>query len=257
MLSIFKRKKSKIKVAPKIKENFTNIELVAEYFQKETGVTFEKQMSILNNKVILFCKQNKIISYDKLLVLLKQDKELKQEFINLLTTNETYFYREFRQIEELVKIIKKENKKVTILCAPSATGEEAYTIAIALLEAGIKTDVFSIMGIDINKEALKKAQNAIYGERNVKYVPTKALNIYFTHTNDKYILKENIKKQVSFRLINIFDKEFLELGKFDFVFSRNMLIYFNKETKFKAKERLESMRRDDRYNVFFGHADLF
>jgi len=257
MLSIFKRKKPITDVAQKIMEDFTDIELVANYFREETGITFEKQMSILNNKTMLFCRQNSITSYKELLKLVQEQPIVKQKLINLLTTNETYFYREFKQIEQLVSLIKKENKKTTILCAPSATGEEAYTIVIALFEAGIKAETFHIVGIDINKEALKKAQDAIYSARNVEYIFTKALNKYFLHKNDKYILKDEVKKQVSFKLSNIFDREFLELGKFDFVFSRNMLIYFDKKTKQRAKKILKSMRKDDTYNVFFGHADLY
>jgi chemotaxis protein methyltransferase CheR len=58
-------------------------------------------------------------------------------------------------------------------------------------------------------------------------------------------------------VINIFDSAFESLGKFDFVFSRNMLIYFDKETKQRAKNILQSMRKNEKYEVFFGHADLF
>ncbi len=257
MLHLFKRNKTEIITTKKEIEDFSNVEIVADYFKRETGVTFEKQISSLNNKMKLFCKHNEIISYKELLSQLQKDKDLKQDLINLLTTNETYFYREFKQIEELVGIIKSKREKVTILCAPSATGEEPYSIAIALLEAGVAAESFSIMGIDINKEALHKAEEAVYGERNIKYLPKEAVDKYFSEETNKYILKEEIKKQVSFKLVNIFDKEFLQLGKFDFVFSRNMLIYFDKETKQKAKVILESMRKDDKYNIFFGHADLF
>jgi len=257
MLRFFKRDKTEIITTKKEAKDFSNVEIVAEYFKKETGITFEKQISILNNKMKLFCKHNEIISYKELLNKLQKDKDLKQDLINLLTTNETYFYREFKQIEELVGIIKSKREKVTILCAPSATGEEPYSIAIALLEAGVVAESFSIMGIDINKEAIKKAKEAVYGERNVQYLPHEVLTKYFSKEDSKYILKKEVKEQVSFKLLNIFDKEFLQLGKFDFVFSRNMLIYFDKETKQKAKVILESMRKDDKYNIFFGHADLF
>ena len=66
-----------------------------------------------------------------------------------------------------------------------------------------------------------------------------------------------IKSLVSFKVVNLFDVSFNNLGKFDFVFSRNMLIYFDKATKLKAKSILENIRKTDEHKVFFGHADLF
>jgi len=258
MLCFFKKRSEPIQTEQKqVNSDFTDISLVASYFKNETGITFDKQVGILQNKVTIFCKQRDIYSFEKLVTLLQKDKNLKQELIDYLTTNETYFYREFKQIKTLVKLVKEEQDNMQILCAPSATGEEPYSIAIALLEAGISATKFHVTGIDINKEAIVKAQNAVYGERNIKYLPTEAVDKYFIKEANKYILTEDIKRQVSFQLINIFDKKFLELGKFDFVFSRNMLIYFDKETKQKAKAILESMRKDNKYDVFFGHADLF
>jgi len=113
------------------------------------------------------------------------------------------------------------------------------------------------MGIDINEEALQRAKLAIYKERNIRNLSNEILNKYFMKESDKYILKEDIKSLIKFRCINIFEQSFEELGKFDFIFSRNMLIYFDKETKLKAKNILESLRKDKNQEIFFGHADLF
>ncbi len=239
------------------KEDFNNVEPISKYFYNETGITFDKQISILKNKLISFCKQRKIYSFYMLLQNIKTTLSLKQELIDYLTTNETYFYREFAQIEELIGLVKDENKAIKILCAPVATGEESYSIAIALLEAGVKADRLKIVGIDINQEALNTAQVAIYAERSVRNLSSNLINKYFTVANNQYILKEDIRSLVSYKLANIFDDSFKELGKFDFVFSRNMLIYFDKETKQRAKAILESMRKDSTHDVFFGHADLF
>jgi chemotaxis protein methyltransferase CheR len=230
---------------------------IAEYFKSETGVTFDKQISILQNKVTTFCKQRNINSFGQLLKLIKHDMELKQALIDALTTNETFFYREFKQIQELVGLVKDAGKEVTILCAPSATGEEPYGIAIALLEAGVPSKNFHIMGIDINHDATNKAKNAIYKARNVRNLTPEIISRYFTQNDSLYTLKESVKSQVTFKVINLFDASFLTIGKFDFIFSRNMLIYFDKETKLRAKEILESMRKNPNQEIFFGHADLF
>lgn len=255
----FFKKKNPIIEEIKIKEpqDYTHIELIANYFKNETGVTFDNQVSILQNKVTTFCKLREISSFKKLLATIEYDKTIKQELTDYLTTNETFFYREFKQIEDLVALVKKAHGHVDILCAPSATGEEPYSIAIALLEAKIASNRFSIVGIDINSDALKKAEQAIYRERNVRNLTPEIISKYFTKNDSLYTLNASIKSLVTFKLTNLFEPSFKYLGKFDFIFSRNMLIYFDKETKIKAKEILESMRKDDTQTIFFGHADLF
>ena len=259
MLNFFKKKdkESKDEIFVEPKEDYSNIEDIVDYFKKETGVSFEKQITILNNKVVTFCRLRQIYSFTKLLDIVKTDKKTKQELIDYLTTNETFFYREVQQIKDLVHLVQNSHKDVEILCAPSSTGEEPYSIVIALLEAGVLANKFKVTGIDINSDALKRASIAQYKERNIRNLSKDVVNKYFTKNEDIYVLRKEITSLVSFKQINIFDDNFKSLGKFDFIFSRNMLIYFDKETKLKAKEILESMRKDKKHGVFFGHADLF
>ena len=238
-------------------EDYNDIKPLSDYFHNETGITFDSQISILKSKVTSFCKQRGIYSFSKLLGEIKTNTHLKQELIDYLTTNETYFYREFKQIEELVNLVKESHGSVDILCAPSATGEEVYSIAIALLEAGVSSSSFHILGIDINSDAISKAQNAVYGERNIRNLTAEIISKYFEMYDSKYVVKQSLKSLVSFQVTNIFDSSFKNIGKFNFIFSRNMLIYFDKETKLKAKGILESLRKSDQHDIFFGHADLF
>jgi len=240
MFSFFKKKKSLIEeelvVHP---EDYIDVTPIADYFHNETGITFESQMSILKSKVTSFCKQREIYSFSSLLQNIQSNAALKQELIDYLTTNETYFYREFKQIQELITLVKKSQGSIKILCAPSATGEEVYSIAIALLEAGVSSSSFHILGVDINSDAINKARNAVYGERNVRNLTPQIISKYFDINDKKYTLKQSVKSLVSFQVTNIFDSSFKNIGKFDFIFCRNMLIYFDKETKLKAKGILE------------------
>ncbi|NOQ32319.1 MAG: protein-glutamate O-methyltransferase CheR [Helicobacteraceae bacterium] len=257
MFSFFKSKKNVEEKTVELNrvEEFDDIKLIADYFHKETGITFDSQMSILKNKVVAFCKNREIFSFKDLLIQIESNKDVKQAIIDHLTTNETFFYRELTQIKELVKLVKNSSGTVSILCAPSATGEEPYSIAIALIEEGCIS--FNITGIDINSEAIAKAKMATYGERNVRNLSEDIKKRYFMLQEQKYVLKESVKSHVTFKIANLFESSFTSLGKFDFIFSRNMLIYFDKETKLEAKRILENMRKTQEYNVFFGHADLF
>lgn len=227
------------------------------FFKSETGITFEQHQSIIIRKLASFCRQRNISSFRECLCQLDDDATLKQEMINYLTTNESYFYREFAQIRKLVSLAASRPQPFSILCAPCATGEEPYSIAMAMLESGIPENGFHITGIDINTDALEKAREATYSARSIRDVPPEIVQKYFACEKDRYVLNRSVCNRVTLKQINIFDHTFPSLGKFDFVFSRNMLIYFDKETKLKAQSILESMRKDDSIPVFFGHADLF
>jgi chemotaxis protein methyltransferase CheR len=236
---------------------YGNVRMLAEYFQAITGVSFEAQHSVLRSKLVTFCKQHAICSFETCLARTKEEPLLRQKLIDHLTTNETYFFREARQIEELVARVKEQGSKVRILCAPCATGEEPYSIAIALLEAGVAASEFHIVGIDINTEAIAKAAHALYGEGKLKNVSSELKARYFTPEALKQALSLEVMACVTLQRANVFDSDFKNLGRFDYIFSRNMLIYFDKPTKEKAKKILESMRKDSATPVFFGHADLF
>ena len=259
MFSFFKKKQQvQVEEVQNRVHDYEDVTELMHYFEQETGITFEQQKNILKSKLTLFCKTNKIDSFTGLLNSVKSDGELKQELINLLTTNETYFYREFTQIQEVVEHVqhRASSTPIKILCAPCATGEEPYSIAIALLEAGVSVE-FSITGIDINSEALQKAKDARYSKRHMGSLDETLVQRYFGLEDEQYVLSEKVKSRVSFEQKNVFEPDFTALGKFDYVFSRNMLIYFDKETKLKVKSILESMQKDPSVGVFFGHADLF
>jgi len=229
---------------------------IALYFQKQTGISFKKQTSILKSKLTSFCTLRDIYSFDACLKGIKANPHLEQELINYLTTNETYFYREFSQIEQLVKEISQKKTFANILCAPCSTGEESYSIVIALLEAGVSPTSFSIVGIDINSDTLSSAKKGVYSERNVSKMPKQLRSKYFDCRDNSYHLKENIKTPVIFKKINIFETQIKSIGKFDYVLSRNMLIYFAPETKIRATKILKNLLKDTAQNVLYGHADL-
>jgi len=228
-----------------------NSKNIANYFKELTGVEFYN-IEILKNKITIFCKHQDIKT-ENLLNILKIDSNIKQQFINYLTTNETYFYREFSQIEKFLESAKNK-QNIRILSAPCASGEEPYSIAISLLEIG-KTD-FEIVGIDINSEVLEIAKNGVYNQRRISKLPENLVKKYFIIQNDKYILSSKVKSFVTFKHFNIFDSNIYSLGKFDYIFSRNMLIYFDKNTKQKAINILENLKKENG-EIFFGHADRF
>ncbi len=238
------------------KEDFSNIGNLITYFKNETGIDFINKKEIIKNKLILFCKKRKLHSFEELLSGMEQNFSLKQEAIDHLTVNETYFFREVTQIEDMIEKAKNLGFKVEILCAPSSSGDEPYTIAIMMLEAGFKPSDFHIVGIDISETIINKARTATYSERNLHKISENLKEKYFFQNGKQYILKDIAKNQVVFRRVNIFDNSLKNLRKFDFIFSRNMMIYFDIQTKMKAKSILQNLLKRPEESIYFGHADM-
>lgn len=237
-------------------QDFTDVQPMIDYFKNETGIDFENKKEIVKNKLAGFCKNRNIDNFGACLHEVKNNEAVKRDLINYLTVNETYFFREMAQIEALALMVKERREKVHILCAPSSTGAEPYTIAMVLLESGVSPEKFHIMGIDINSEAVERSKKGVYNERSLHRVPPEIKAKYFTLTDEGYHLNEKIKCLADFTHMNVFDNAFLRMGKFDVIFSRNMLIYFDDETKLKVKAIFEKMLKDSSSRIFFGHADM-
>lgn len=188
-----------------------------------------------------------------------------QDIINLITVNETYFYREKHHFDVLMQSVlpelhskKNGNEVLRILCAPSSSGEEPYTIALHLLEEEelISQRDLEIVAIDIDSMMIKKATQGVFSKRSTQFIPSKLLKKYFIcDDNECFYIDNFIKDAINFQTINIMDKQSVKkLGKFDVIFSRNMLIYFDDESRQEAGVTFYSLLNDDGY-LFLGHAD--
>ncbi len=259
MFGLFKNNKKPL-LEPELNcrlQNFENIQVILDYVKQITGITFEKQRTIFQSKLKSFCQQRGINTFHECIEKVELDATLRQELVNYVTTNETYFYREFEQIEALVTKVCERVDRVDILCMPCATGEEPYSIAIALLEAGAAMTRFNLLGVDIDTSALQRAKEGVYNARDVSKMPTHLVNKYFLKQGDKFHLNAVVKSCVTFNACNLFEPEFKKIGRFDYVLSRNMLIYFDMDTKLKASNILDGLLKPGSAPVYYGHADLY
>ena len=189
-----------------------------------------------------------------------------QELLNLLTTNETYMFREFDQLavfaedclEEVCKRKQEQgDRQLRIWCAGCSTGEEAYTLAIILMEM---LEPFSawdteIIATDIDTTVLAKARKAEYSPRSVKDVPDEYLQQYFLTNGGEYHVKKPVKELISFQHLNLMDKKQLRAaGQFDFIFCRNVLIYFDEASRKEVVGQYYE-HLDTGGFVFLGHSE--
>jgi chemotaxis protein methyltransferase CheR len=258
MFGWFKAKKTSNTNNPieKKVENFLDPSPVLDKFTAITGIHFNQKESITTSKLIHFCRNHQLYSFEELYTSLEVNKEVLEALINMLTVNETYFFRESRQIYFVIDKVLHWREKVRILCAPGSTGEEPYSIAIALLDRGISPQQIEIISLDINSDVVAIAKEGCYSSRSLHKTPLPLREKYFIKSDDKFIISEDVKRLVTFYTLNIFEEKLFELGKFDTIFSRNMLIYFDEFTVIRAVERLGKLARNSESLFFFGHADF-
>jgi chemotaxis protein methyltransferase CheR len=182
------------------------------------------------------------------------DQRLLDDVVDAMTTNETLFFRDQNPFDSLKnyvlpKLTDKGNspRKIRIWSAACSSGQEAYSIAMLLEDEKIKYPgcSFEIVGTDISREILAKAQSGIFSQFEVQRgLPIQYLVKYFTKDGDRWALKDSIKSMVNFRFFNLLEDPRL-LGMFDVIFCRNVLIYFDNDTKRSILDRLARVLSPD------------
>jgi chemotaxis protein methyltransferase CheR len=253
-------KKKKINPTPLPQESTptqfdtTGLETLLHAIKRDTGVDLFSKNSIIETKLKLFCQRKSMNSFRELHEKIAYDKSLYQDLIDLVTVNETYFYREESQLELSVNFALAL-PNVKILCAPCASGEEVYSLAMMLSEKNRSSNSFSITGIDINAEAIEKAQKGTYSERSLHKLSPALKEKFFTADDKAFRIRKECFPSLYFQKFNIFEPSFGTLGQFDIIFSRNMLIYFDDEFRLKTIEVFAKMLKAEG-KLFLGHADI-
>lgn len=248
------------------KENFLKM---SEFIYRKSGIFLEedKHFDKLSKYVDKRAQELEVDNFRKYFFILRFDDKTGEEFqelMNAVTVNETYFFREKEQFEVLANRILPElhkrlpvSKPIRILSSPCSTGEEPYSMIIHILEeANIveKRDI-EVVGIDIDSTVIEKAKKAKYSDRSVHAVPKGLLAKYFKKKSLGYELIEDLQGSVDLQVANIFDKEQMrKLGKFDVIFSRNMLIYFDDASRKEVAMTFYDMLDQGGY-VLLGHAE--
>ncbi|HEX3745266.1 MAG TPA: protein-glutamate O-methyltransferase CheR [Bryobacteraceae bacterium] len=167
-----------------------------------------------------------------------QPSPLHAQVVEAMTTNETYFFREPAHYDALRQAILPEllemragTRKLTCWSAAASTGQEAYSLAMLLLEMGLGGWSIDILGTDLSSRVLKQAESGRYSQLEVnRGLPVTLLLKYFRRAGLDWELKEEVRRMVRFRAFDL-RSGMRSLGPFDVVFCRNVLIYFDSATK--------------------------
>jgi chemotaxis protein methyltransferase CheR len=248
-----------------------NLEKLASFIYHKTGIKLKgRDLTKLSSKVENRMKELEMRTFRDYFFKLRfsdRDGAEFEQLVNLMTVNETYFFREDYQFDVLVKHLlpilkdrKSSNAPIRILNAPCSTGDEPFSIVIKLLEDNrIINDIdIEIIGIDIDSTIIEKAQKGVYSSRALHKLSATIKAKYFTYDKkkDQYTFDPELSGAVTFKRVNVFDKMQLRaLGKFDVIFSRNMLIYFDDASRKEVVMNFYDMVNRGGY-VMLGHAEF-
>jgi chemotaxis protein methyltransferase CheR len=184
--------------------------------------------------------------------------QLIADVVEAMTTNETFFFRDrvpFDHVRDAIVPALREaralQKRIRVWCAAASSGQEPYSLAMGFKEMGTSLAGWriDILATDISAEVLEKAKVGLYSQFEVQRgLPIQLLVKYFAQVGDCWQLSPEIRAMVQFRPFNLLN-DFGPLGKFDLVFCRNVLIYFDQESKVGVFDRLVRQIEPDGYLV--------
>ena len=207
------------------------------------------------------CTSVKAQDTDAYWQLLLSSAEEQQALIEAVIVPETWFFRYPESFGTLGKLAAARASQLNgarplrILSLPCSTGEEPYSIAMALFDAALAPQQFKVEAVDISPLSLQRARRGVYGKNSFRGDQLGFRERYFTQVDDGYRVDEKVREQVSFQTGNLLDPTLLVAqSAYDFVFCRNLLIYFDVDTQRQGFEALKRMTRDDGL-LFIGPAE--
>ena len=200
-------------------------------------------------------------SADEYWLTLQGSRDEQQALIEAVIVPETWFFRYPESFATLAKLASKRLAEINnlralrILSLPCSTGEEPYSIAMALLDAGLKPHQFKVDGMDVSPLSVDKAKRALYGKNSFRGEDIAFRDRHFIAEGDGYRLDPRVQEQVRLQVGNLLDPALLA-GEppFDYVFCRNLLIYIDQPTQKQVFEVLKRLTHDDGV-LFIGPAE--
>ncbi|MCL6471580.1 MAG: protein-glutamate O-methyltransferase [Firmicutes bacterium] len=261
------------KIVTQFNINDTEFDLLRKLIKEVSGINLSNQKKML--VVARLSKRLRALgmsSFTKYYNYVTKDPAGRQELnhlVNRITTNKTDFYRESHHFEFLQDVllpqlyeegIRSSNRRLRIWSAGCSSGEEPYTIAITLKEffkGKLGWDI-KVLATDLDTEMLDKAKKGIYDEQAVAPIPPEYLRDYFMRgtgaNSGLYKVKDSLKDIIAFRKHNMVSDDLPAKNPFDIIFCRNVIIYFDEETKEKVINRFYDCLRSNGY-LFLGHSE--
>jgi chemotaxis protein methyltransferase CheR len=225
-----------------------NYKFLLDHVYTHSGIVLEGDKNYLFEcRLAPIVKQLGLESIDDLCMYIQSSRqpEVSHQVVEAMTTNETYFFRDPSHYDAIRTVLlpqlindRRDTKKLQFWSAASSTGQEAYSLAMILIEAGLSDWNIQILATDLCSQALERARSGKYQQIEVnRGLPANLLIKHFRRSGAVWQLDDQVRRMVSFESIDL-RKSMRTLGPFDLVFCRNVMIYFDAATKMNILKEL-------------------
>lgn len=239
-----------------------SFQAVVKLFHGISGIQLtEAKRPLVVSRLQKLAQDKGLASLDQYVEQLLRQKDPSEivKVVDKLTTNETYFFREPKHFEFLSKLLTQRpatREPFRVWSAASSTGEEAYSIAM-VLAAKLGSAAWEIVGTDLSTEVVEKARRGLYPMERAEHTPTAYLKRYCLKGQDEYagqlLIKSELRQRVQFMGANL-TEPLPDIGQFDIIFLRNVLIYFDPPGKEAIVQRVMQRLKPHGY-LLTGHAE--
>lgn len=228
--------------------NPKNYKFLQEHVYTHAGIVLEGDKHYLfESRLSPIVRQLGLKSIDDLCTFIQSSTqpEVCHQVVEAMTTNETYFFRDPSHYDAIRTVLlprliedRRDTRKLRFWSAASSTGQEAYSLAMLLIEAGLGDWNIQILGTDFSSPVVERARSGKYQQIEVnRGLPATLLIKYFGRSGTEWNLSDQVRRMVHFETIDL-RKSMRALGPFDLVFCRNVMIYFDAKTKMNILKEL-------------------
>ena len=246
--------------------NNADFDHLCKLLKERSGLVLTRDKTyLLESRLLPLARKWGFKSLDELASALRtrRDNEQIREVVEAMTTNESFFFRDIKPFDQFKSLVlpylltsRASVKSIRIWSAACSSGQEPYSLAMLLSENQEKLRGWrvEIVATDISNDILDKAKAGYYSQFEVQRgLPIQLLMKYFQQQGDRWQITQTLKKMVDYRFFNLLDEP-TALGRFDVIFCRNVLIYFDQPTKSKVLDRLAKQMAPDGF-LYLGGAE--
>ena len=243
-----------------------DFDYISAMLRKRSGLVLNRdKMYLLESRLNPVARRYRLANLEALVAELRKGSNIRliDDVVESMTTNESFFFRDIRPFDQFRDNVlpalldaRRSSRKIRIWCAACSSGQEPYSLAMILSEAAeqLRGWKVEIVATDLSRAMLAKARAGIYSQFEVQRgLPVRLLVKYFHQDGDKWTIAPELRAMVTFREYNLLD-DLRILGRFDVIYCRNVLIYFDQETKSVVLGRVASILEEDGY-LFLGGAE--
>jgi chemotaxis protein methyltransferase CheR len=244
----------------------TDFEFICQILRERSGLVLTNDKAyLLESRLLPVARKWKLATFDDLVRVIrtKMDEAVIRDVVEAMTTNESFFFRDTKPFEQFKQLVlpallknRAASRTIRIWSAACSSGQEPYSLAMILAEMAQQLNGWKIeiVGTDLSTEILNRAKEGMYSQFEVQRgLPITMLVKYFAQIGDRWQINARIRGMVQYREFNLLHDP-MPLGRFDVVFCRNVLIYFDQPTKTRVLSSVARLMPEDGF-LFLGGAE--